>query len=166
MSLGLTQFGALGLLGAEGYGIKFAIISDEKAVTTDGGGLTNGAWYTRDLNTENYDLDNIVTISGNQFTLQAGTYEIEIYSSALRVLENKIRLQNITDAATEEYGNNQYTNASASEHASLRYRATIASAKTFEIQHRSTQTWATNWRGIGCDFGTERYCEAVIRKVA
>jgi len=152
--------------GGSTYRIKFALISDEKVITTEGGTLTNGAWYTRDLNTENYDPDNIVTISGNQFTLQAGTYEIEVYSSALRVLENKIRLQNITDAATEEYGNNQYTNASASEQASLRTRITITDEKDFEIQHRSTQAWATTGRGLGCDFDTERYCDVAIRKVA
>ena len=56
---------------------SYAIICDQKDSTTDGGDFTTGAWRTRNLNTEIADPDGIVSISSNQFTLQAGTYLIK-----------------------------------------------------------------------------------------
>ena len=39
--------------------IDIAIIADQKSNGTDGGTATNGAWRTRDLNTEISDTDGI-----------------------------------------------------------------------------------------------------------
>ena len=57
--------------GAGGKFASYALICDQKASSADGGTFTNGAWRTRDLNTEISDADSIVIIARNQFTLAA-----------------------------------------------------------------------------------------------
>ena len=59
---------------------SYAIITHEKSNNTHGSSLSNSSYATRELNTEVADPDNIVSVSGNQFTLQAGTYFIESMS--------------------------------------------------------------------------------------
>ena len=58
-------------------GTSVAIIGDQKASGTHSGTATSGSWFTRDLNTEFFDPDGIVSIATNQFTLGAGKYFIE-----------------------------------------------------------------------------------------
>ena len=78
----------------------YAVIADQKTSGTDGGTFTSGAWRTRDLNTEVTDVDNIVSISSNQFTLQAGTYLIKARATAYDCDRHQLRLRNITDGTT------------------------------------------------------------------
>ena len=66
-----------GSAGGGGLFDSYAIIADVKAQNTDGGTFTQDAWRRRDLNTEITDVDGIVSISSNQFTLGAGNYLIK-----------------------------------------------------------------------------------------
>ena len=119
------------------YAKSVAIIADVKAYDVAGGNFTLNAWRTRDLNTELDDPSNIVTITSNQFTLQAGTYLVEWSAPAYKVDRHSSRLQNITDSTTEELGTSEY--ASQSLNVSNRSMGacvlTITGAKAFEIQH-------------------------------
>ena len=56
---------------------SYACIADRKAADAEGGSSSAATWMTRDLNTELFDPDGIVSISSNQFTLAAGTYFID-----------------------------------------------------------------------------------------
>ena len=128
-----------------------AIIADVKAYNVDGGGFTQGAWRTRDLNTELHDPSNIVTIASNQFTLQAGTYLIEWFAPVYRVDRHSSRLQNITDGTTDAmsvnaYANDSNTGATNSVGAGI---VTLSGAKAFEIQHYASLTKTVN--GFGLD---------------
>ena len=78
---------------------SYAIICDQKDSTTDGGDFTTGAWRTRNLNTEIADPDGIVSISSNQFTLQAGTYLIKWSAPAYKADKNATRLYDVTNTA-------------------------------------------------------------------
>jgi hypothetical protein len=127
-----------------------AIIADVKAYNVSGGTFTAGAWQTRDLNTELDDPENIVTITSNQFTLQAGTYLVEWSTPAYRVGENISRLQNITDSTTDAEGMLSYA-AIAENHFTVNSGAgivNITSAKVFEIQHQCNDSKTTNGFGI------------------
>jgi hypothetical protein len=119
-----------------------AIIADVKAYNVNGGTNTAAAWNTRDLNTELDDPENIVTITSNQFTLQAGTYLIEWAAPVYVVKRHFTKLQNITDSTTESEGTTEY--ASATDYVSNRSTGagivTLTSAKTFEIQHYTDQS--------------------------
>jgi hypothetical protein len=119
-----------------------AIICDQKPWNIYGGAFNNGAWRTRDLNTEISDIDGIVSIASNQFTLQAGTYTIEASAPAYRVHFHQIRLYNITDSSVEQYGcaAMAWDNGNGVTRTFLSDVVTITAAKTFEIQHRCNAT--------------------------
>lgn len=129
---------------------KYAVINETQPYNQGGGTFNSGAWRTRILNTEVFDPDNIVSISSNQFTLQAGTYYIRAQAPAYRVDQHHIRLRNITDSTTDGVGS---VGMSSSSFASitlslLTTRFTISSAKVFEIQHYCSTTHNTYGLGI------------------
>ena len=154
-----------------GVGIiqSYAIIADVKSNNTNGGTFTSGDWRTRDLNTEIADADGIVSISSNQFTLQAGTYKLNAAAPSHLVNRHQLALYNVTDSSYTQYGINAY-NASADSmgtNAVLFSRFTIASQKVFEIRHRCQTTSGSQGFGIGIGSqwtSAEIYCLVEIFK--
>lgn len=150
--------------------VGYAKISDTKAANTNGGGLTSGSFVTRTINTEDTDPDGIVSIASNQFTLQAGTYRIAARVPGYAVGRHKARLRNITDGADALLGTSQYgvsTVQAQQTDSVIVGQITIASAKTFEIQHRVETTNATNGGGVESNFGvSEVYTVVELWKVA
>lgn len=132
----------------------YVLLQDQKASGTAGGTFTSGAWQTRVLNTIAADTTGVVTLSANQFTLPAGTYRIEAKAPAFNVDRHEARLQNITDATTVLSGTSGFAvgGNQGQESSFIFDRFTIASAKTFEIQHRCQSTAATN--GFGVESGS------------
>ena len=150
---------------------SYAIIGDVKANDVDGGTFTEGAWYTRDLNTEIADPDGIVSISNNKFTLQAGTYFIEAHAPAYKVNRHMITLYR-TSAPSQAhiaYGTSMYANNDnlVNTVSVLRARVTITQATDYEIRHQGDATNATYGFGLGANFGTtELYTVVQIYKEA
>jgi hypothetical protein len=143
-------------------------IEDQKPAGTGGGTFSSGAWRTRDLNTVVTNEIVGASLSSNQFTLPAGTYEIEANALARVVNHHMIRLQNISDSTTEIWGTDEHAhyNYGGSNRSFLRGRFTIPTSKTFELQHRCVNSG---------DFGTpiggyftvdhETYTQVWIKKV-
>jgi hypothetical protein len=147
----------------------YAKLSDTQSSGTDGGTFTSGAWQTRVLNTEDSDVDGIVSISGNQFTLQSGTYLIRAEAPGHQVDQHKIRLRNITDSADTLVGNVALSGSgsSATTYSLVCGRFTIISAKAFEIQHRGATTAATTGFGVNTAFSvSEVYTVVELWKIA
>jgi hypothetical protein len=148
--------------------VSYAIIADQKASGTPGGTITSGAWRTRDLNTEVADPDGIVSISGNQFTLGAGSYLIRWNAPGNDLNAHQTRLYNATDAQEIALGDCLYCEQSASTVTNVSSgagRVTITSSKTFEIQHRSSYSQgSTAALGFACGFGIEQYTTVEIFK--
>ena len=138
--------------GGGGGGVSVAIIEDQKPAGSKGGTFTSGAWRTRDLNTITSDDDSIVSLSANQFTLQEGKYRIEVSAPAFVVKRHQTKLRNITDSADESIGSNEYADQSnwVCNRSFIDDVITIASAKTFEIQHQCESSRSPN--GFG-EFG-------------
>jgi hypothetical protein len=131
---GSLSFAAVTDNGFESY----AVICDQKTQDTDAGTFSNGAWRTRDLNTEILDPDGIVTISSNQFTLAAGSYLIEWLAPAVRVGPHKARLYDVTGDASVQIGPNAFTSTDGGD-ATFAFgsaRVTPASSNTYRIEHR------------------------------
>ena len=142
---------------ASGVGGKFAsyaVICDQKAQGTGGGTCTAGAWRTRDLNTEITDADGIVSISNNQFTLQAGTYLVNASAPGRKITTNQTALYNVTDSSYTQYGSIEIAHITyiGGSRSFISSRFTISSAKAFEIRHFSSHTSATT--GFGTNFGS------------
>lgn len=137
-----------------GFGLfsSYARICDKKAYNANGGSFTSGAWRTRDLNHELWDPDGIVSISSNQFTLQAGTYYVTWDAPAFYVARHSSQLYNATDSSSVQISQVGYASQhlqDASHHDSHgAARFTISGAKAFEIQHRSTGSYTAGF-GVG-----------------
>ena len=147
---------------------SYAIIADVKGNDVDGGTFTTGAWRTRDLNTELADPDGIVSISSNQFTLQAGSYLIEAQAPCFQGNRHMIKLYQTSGTpadiafGTSEYANNSYSGQTCSF---LKVRVTISSATTYEIRHQTMHNSDTLGFGVGSNFGnTELYTVVKIFK--
>lgn len=155
-------------LNTEEYMI-YAKLSDTKTANTGGGTFTSGAWQTRVINTEDSDVDNIVSVSGNQFTLVSGTYLIRATAPAYAVDRHKARLRNMTDSSTTLVGSSAYSSngSSSAEPSIIEGRFTIAAAKAFEIQHQCQTTVATLGFGVESNFGeSEVYTIIELWKIA
>ena len=149
------------------------VLRDEKSSGTNGGTFNSGAWRTRDLNTEAADTGGNCSLASNQFTLDAGTYEILASAPAYYVDYHAARLQNVTDGTTTLSGTGEFSGRIAGVGVSNRSficgRFTIAASKAFEIQHQCQNSQATH--GFGAAAGsafavaTEVYTTVFLRKV-
>jgi len=136
---------------------SYALIADHKSSGTNSGTFTSGAWRTRDLNTEVADADGIVSISSNQFTLQAGTYFIKWKCPAYGRDYHQSRLYNITDSSVVGSGESTYAQYSTNPQNSSdgQTRVTISGAKVFELQHRCSQSSSGENTAFGRDVGDQ-----------
>ena len=154
--------------GGSGY-IGYIKLSDVKAQNTGGGTFTSGAWQTRILNTEDFDTNNDCSLSSNQITLAAGTYECQIRCPGNRVGRHQCRLYNVTDAALLLLGSNSFSSSSASyasNSSSVVGRFTIAASKAIEVQHYCQVTRGTDGFGDLCNFTSEVYTVAEFWRVS
>ena len=133
---------------------SYAIITHEKANNTHGSSISNANYATRELNTEVADPDGIVSISGNQFTLQAGSYLIDSMSIIHRGNQSQSRLYNVTDSSVVQYGMSVHSSDGNSGNvlSPVVARVTIGSAKAFSIQSRVSNTDGEN-SGLANNFG-------------
>ena len=136
---------------AGGKFASYAILQNQHSGTSANlGTFTAGDWRTRDINTEVADADNIVTLSSNQFTLQAGSYLIRFTQTAYAVNRLAVRLRNITDTSTAGFGEAAYYNAGQGNVWSTSgiTRVVISGAKVFEVQGRVETTKSSNGYGF------------------
>lgn len=115
--------------------MSLAKLSHTLASGVAGGDISIGSFQTRPLNTKDFDPDNIVTLSANQFTLQAGTYRIQATSMTGNVRRNQARIRNITDSSTLVVGTSMYCISARYEASYCCHEFTLSEEKTFEFQH-------------------------------
>lgn len=158
------------LAGLQHSNENLAIFVDQKADTTPGGTFTSGAWQIRDLNTTRVNNISGVSLAANQITLPAGTYEIEASAPARQVDLHKARLFNVTDAVTAIVGTSEVSEATgtiATPRSFILGEVTIASAKSFRLEHRCSTTRGTDGFGSASSFGeAEVYSIIKIRKLS
>ena len=147
---------------------SIVVLQDQKTAGTDGGTFTQDAWQTRTLNTEVVDVNNLCTLAANQFTLEAGTWEILASAPAQTSGDHQARLQNVTDAVAVLLGTSETVGgATAAQNRShIVGRFTIAASKALEIQHYCLTTRATDGFGEALGITTEVYTTVWLRKVA
>ena len=148
---------------------SYAIICDQKSAGTAGGSSSTGAFYNRDLNTELADPDNIVSISNNKFTLQAGSYLIKASCPAHLANAHSCLIHNETDGQMVEVGTSEYVfEGGSTTRCFVMGRTTITSAKEFSIRHRVGRAEASNGLGVpnNFDLTVEKYTMVEIYKEA
>lgn len=156
-------------LSAAQKAVAYLEYREEQTSGNHGGTFTSGDWRTRKLNVEHADTGGHGSLSSNQITLAAGTYEAEILCPARAVSFHQARLRNITDSVTTLVGSSmeQGTGSGQTTMAVVTGRFTIAAPKVFEVQHRCAATGTTTGFGSANSFGeVEVYTIARFRKVA
>ena len=139
---------------ATGFGggkfASYAILVDQKTSGTNGGSFTSGDWRTRDLNTEIADPDGIVSISSNQFTLQAGSYLVKAHAPAYKVGRHQIALYDITGSSYVQTGSSAYVDGGESVQTDsfLTARFTCSGANVYEIRHQCGTGFNTYGFGV------------------
>ena len=133
---------------------SYAIISDSKSSGTDGGTFTSGSWQTRDLQTELSDIDGIVTIATNAFTLAAGSYLIKWSAPAYRVDGHQTRLYDVTGTAEFQSGTTEGANGTyyVYNRSTGAARVTPSGSNVYRIEHRCGTTVAANGYGFGVTY--------------
>ena len=149
--------------------VSVAVIADQKAYNVNGGGSDIG-FNDRDLNTTIFDPDNIVTISSNQFTLNAGTYIIEFSSFAFRSNRTFTELYDVTNSASAGQGMTVYHgNADNVAGVSTGYtRVTPSVSTTYKIRTYCQASKTTNGLGVAHDVSGNNniYTQVKITKIA
>lgn len=142
-------------------------IQEQYSDTTDPTALTTGGWRTRVLNTEVEDAGGHASLSSNQITLAAGTYQFHLLVADVNTTGSRVRLQNVTDGATVLQSMSGYTSAVTNDWVILNGLFTLASAKALEIQHYIASAYGLNaGRDDGLTLGVEVYVDALFYKIA
>ena len=129
---------------------SYALLEDEKTDTTNGGASTATTWHHRDLNSEVFDPDNIVSLASNKFTIGPGTFYITWRCPGYRTAGLNSRLYNVSDSSVVKYGTAglSYTvNTYAITHTFGSARVTISSGtKEYRIDSYAHSAYAN---GLG-----------------
>ena len=146
------------------------VLRDERASATEGGTPTAGSWNARTLQTEVTDTGNHCSLSANQFTLSAGSYEISASASFYRTNMSAIRLYNTTGASELVRGNALNIKESSSQGGNclLFGYFTVTASQALELQYRVNNAHATYGLGVatGWDGTTEIFTQVMLSKSA
>lgn len=147
---------------------RVAYLSDVKPSGTAGGSSVIGT-QTRTLNTIVDNTGIVTSLASNQFTLPAGTYQIEASAPGYNTGLLKARVRNITDSTTAIIGSSEYTHTTSvagSMRSVLVGEITITTSKTFELQMYTGGAQATNGLGVAAVTGeSEVYSQVKITKI-
>jgi len=135
-------------------------------VPGNGGTFNTGAWRTRNLQTTLYNTGGVVSaLTANQFTIEAGTYDVEWAAVAYRVNQHQSAFANLTDGMLY-LGTTVYcTNTYAAVESSGSTRITFTAPKLCELQHRCVTTRVTNGFGNSAGWGNNMYSRIKITRV-
>ena len=157
--------------GGTGNPISVAMIADESANGSSGGTATAyGSWATRNLDTEIYDPDGIVSLASNQFTLGAGTYLLIWSAPAFKVNRHQTQLYDITGGASLKQGTSEFTSSSDGIQtiSTGSFIHTISSNNVYELQHAVETTRSSNGFGVDASGGwglNTLFCYVIIHKL-
>lgn len=153
------------------------VLSHKESSGTAGGGQSAGSWATRKVNTEDLDTDTICTLSSNEFTLPAGTYNVRGYFNFFNCVGGQVRLYNVSDSVVQDnpdgvdiYSTQVYASYGtypSGQTAVVHDRFTIAGTKTLRFESRTFYSNAINGWGFPLTFGVDEiYAKVVLEKVA
>ena len=161
--------------GGTGNPISVAMVADESSTGSNGGTASSFAelsnnYIVRNLDTEIYDPDGIVSLSSNQFTLGAGTYLLNFSAPAYKVDRHQAHIYDVTGTAILQEGQNQYcSNADNTQTTSTGFFIhTISSNNVYELRHYVEYPRSSNGLGVSSLSSTSRtsvYCYVIIYKL-
>lgn len=150
---------------------SIAVLWDAKTTGTAGGSSSAATWNARDLNTEHYDPDGIVSISSNQFTPIAGDYVLLCTApwaaAAATATTGRLRLFNVTGGASVQEGQGQVADINARAISNMICKFTANGTDAYRIDNYTSQARATTGLGNAVSDGSaEIYTVVYLTKVA
>lgn len=151
------------------------ILQHRKAQNTTGGTSAATTWTRSEFSHKVSDDQAICTLSFSEFTLPAGTYDIEAMVPFYKVGQAQIRLYNVTDGAIQNnrvalpiYGSAAFADPSIGNMAwsTIRDQFTIAATKTLKIDYYATAPPTAYGLGLPANCGTEVYGQLKLVKLA
>lgn len=124
---------------------SYAILQDQKAAGTGSGNYTANAWTTRDLNTEVYDADGIVSIASNRFTPAEGTYRIQIripFNGSATNDDLVARLYNFTDTSETIVGGGLANGGSAKAYVYIEGVFEANGTDAYQVEYYAVGGWS------------------------
>lgn len=144
--------------------LSYIKCSNTQLSGTGGGTATSGGWNTLTLNTKDIDTATIGSLSSNQLTIPAGTYQVSGSVSFFNTVGSQARL---TGSGVSIIGTNAYATGSSILTTSLiSGQFTIGSSTAIFIQYQVGSTVANSGQGFPNSFGTEVYHKLELWKIA
>jgi hypothetical protein len=158
------------------YVDKPVVILEHRANSgTAGGGQNSGSWDKRTLNREVVDTGSICSLSSNEFTLPAGTYDIEarfhfynVGTYAGMVLSNITDSVNQQDVASGDITGMARYGTTSSDMSPVHFmsRFTLSGSKALAFKSIIQSSNTTDGWGRALSLGPEIYAQVKIVKVA
>ena len=149
---------------------NYAILLDLKSEGTDGGTFTANQWQVRDLTTEYYDPDGIVTLdtSTGIFVLTPGNYKVVFSAPAKRVDKHKCVLfrESGTQTIFAQGSSERLVTDGGSNRSEGVWRGQISGTVNLQIRHRCSTTRDNDGLGKASSADTELYTIVEIFKEA
>lgn len=162
---GVTVFGPL-IATRETY-----TVFHEETSGTSGGTITQNTWNLRTLNSEGENNITGASLSANQVTLPAGTYEAEIVSSGYRCGNFITRLYDDTAGAAVA-GVKGMTSKADTDGGSTDAKSimsgtfTLGVESALQVEQNCTDTHASAGMGVSSGFAAEIHCIAKFTRIA
>lgn len=138
-------------------------ISNTQASGTGGGAATVGGWSTSNIlpfNTKDFDTSSIATLTSNQITLPAGTYQVSMFILTNSVNLNQFRLCNASGTVLLN-GSSGYNTSPGI----IRGQITLGASTTLIFEYQVQTHSGNNDFGNPTSFGTEVYGQAEFTKI-
>jgi hypothetical protein len=140
------------------------ILTEEQSQNTNGGTFTSAAWRTRVLNTKRADVDGIIALSNNQFTLPIGRWLVKWRAPVNSVSRHQTLLYDVTADVGMQFGTSSFASGSGDfSHGELVFDVAVAHA--FEIRHRCQTSVSSTGLGVASNFGTEVYTTVELYQI-
>lgn len=153
---------------SSGGDLGTVLLQHQTSSGVDAGTCTSGAWRTVPLTNEVYDTGSNCSLSSNQFTLAAGTYEAWAISPyADNTSRIQCRIYNTTGTTALCYGQSAYSSGAIVESKILGDRFTVAASQALELQQQVAVTGTTYGFGVSNSFGnTNIHAQVFLRRIS
>ena len=152
---------------------NYMLVVDEKTSGSAGQSLTAATWNIRELNDKKVDAITGASLTANQITLPAGTYDIKASAGAMDIdgaaseSLHKTAIYDTTGSSYLAYGLNSRNIADATTNATFTYsnitaRITLGVESVLELRHYVS---SSSSGGFAISQGVETYASVEIRKL-
>lgn len=138
---------------------------DQKASGTAGGGTTAGATTQRDI-TGVTGPSADVTLASNDFTLVAGSWQIDISAPCYQCGSHDVQLFSVTAGTIQTYGTSEISGTGTQTRSIATFIVTQVSSVVYRVRHRTANTQAVNGFGFPSSAHSEIYTHIIIKKTA